>query len=279
MKSKLLLFASLVGLVMVSSCKKDKTETPFAKIQSVTNYDYEGGLQSNVTYVYDDQGRISNESNSDGSYSTYQYASTSVTKTSYSRYVAMTEKVIYTLNSAGQAISSVDSIYSTGSSTITKTAQKYFYTYDGAGFLVKTTYSPSDGTSTNVVTTTNTITASNIATVVYGYSYTSTTSASNNVSFSDTTVYQFLSDKANTIGPVNFGKNFLGSQNANLPVSGVETSVYNSEVTISQKTSQSYKYTYEYNDNGFVSKVTTVYTYNLGTSVYNSSRVSTYTYK
>jgi YD repeat-containing protein len=279
MKPKILFLSTLLCLILASACKKDSGDSPLAKIQSLTTYSSTGAIANITTYLYDDQGRIARQSVSDGSYTTFEYTSTTVTTNTHRSDAFLLETDVYTLNSKGQAQSLTSTTYSGSGSTTTSVVKNYSFEYDNSGYLVKTSGSSTVGLSVYKYANTYTIASANTATA----SLTSTqnyTSGSNTTSYvvSDTYAYGYLAGKTNSIGNANMGITFLGTQNNNLTDSCTRVNI-SSYPNVATSTNSTIYYTYEYNDNGYVAKKVALTTTGSGTSASSASVVTSYTYK
>ena len=256
MKAKIFLLAIFAISVSLYSCKKDSDSSEAAKplIQKTTYED-----QSYSTYQYDGT-RMIKITNSDGTYSTLEYATNTVTVKGFSATNVLENTEVFTLNSKGYAVSAVSSsakkksassrnmspilfpMYSMGSTTIT-------YEYDANGHMTKAIYG--DGTGQETIT----YTISNGNSV--GYSDATTGSQTY------TSTSSFFTDKTNTIGFENMGVTFFGKGDVNL-IQSVTDSYSGNPIT--------HNYTYQYDSQNRVVNQT------ITTSGFNSTSTS-YTYK
>ena len=255
MKTKIVLLVVLAFSVSLYSCKKDSDSSQSTKslIQKTTYED-----QSYSTYQYDGT-RMIKVSNSDGTYSTLEYATNTITVKGFSATNVLENTEVFTLNSKGYAVSAISTsgkkkstssrsllpmpfpMYATGSTNIT-------YEYDANGHMTKAIYGSGSGQETMTYTISNGNTVSNID-VTGSITYTTTS--------------QYFTDKTNTIGFENMGVTFFGKQDVNL-IQSVTDSFSGTAVT--------HTYTYQYDSQNRVVNET------ITTPGFNSTSTS-YTYK
>lgn len=241
-KVNLLVLFFLSTAFFISGCKKDKT-IPTPKIKTITT-----GATTN-TYQYDAQGRIARITQSGVTgYTSYEYkGSDSLIIYSFNG----TDSSRYKSCALSNGLVSVESLLL---STNT-------YTYNGNGYPI---YS-----ATNSIFTTTNDTFNIVNNNVSKHrSYTSGFIGFSSVEQS----YTYLTDKTNSVNNTSMGMSFLGKSNAN----PVDVELYYSYVsnivppaTITNKT---YKYTYEFDANGWITKMTKT------DVAASTSEVTTYTY-
>lgn len=224
--------------IIIFSCKKDKNNynnNVVPSIPKISTVTYKSGTTSSTNiFSYNSNGTLNILTESDGSYTKYEYAGTKIAVKSYNNSGILTKTDTLTLNSSGLAVN-----YSSSNSYTT-------YEYDVNGYLKK-----------ELKYNYNVLTDSTLYKILDGNT---TTISLNGIQqpYNYLVEYQFLTDKVNTIGNENGGITFLGKQNFNLPQS----------YTVSGSMQYSMVYTYEYDSKGRVYKQienggpdTTIFTY------------------
>jgi len=98
--TKIVMLFALLAATFIG-CKKDETEiTPTYRIATST-YFSDGEMRIKHTYTYDTQGRLTKDTDFDGSYTSFTYSGTSVTVTYHNTTGTITSTDIVTLNSKG----------------------------------------------------------------------------------------------------------------------------------------------------------------------------------
>jgi hypothetical protein len=247
MKIKYILLVLLFTAITITSCKKESANRLHTNIKLLrqTTTVFGGDTLSDGTYSYDDQGRVVHILFWDSTYSIYHYGDKTVDMIHYARFGKPYTHSIYTLNSDGLAISSIDTGFSykakpgmTGSLSPSGLNQAWTETfeYDVNGFLIKEVQTMSWGVS---------------YTQVFTVSGGNTTHLSYQVSAGLSTYdYQFIPGSVNTIGQENFGIFYEGRQNTGLILS--ETINHNDGgiATVTRN------YTYEFDNKNRVTKKT-----------------------
>lgn len=245
MKAKNLLLVLLIGIIVIPSCKKDKTN-PELSVPRILKQNIQSGQYNYImTFQYDDSFRATKIVQLNGTYKTYDYVDTTVTVKAYnSTGTALISIETYILNSKGLA----KSMLGTGSYKTTGTWSEK-YEYDNNGYLTKEVFTSTLETGHTAIYS---IKDGNMITEAFFYS-----------GQYDSTFYEFSTATKNTIGNENMGLSFLGKQNINL---------FNlmNEKSSTHGTSP-YTYTYEFDSQNRVSKL-------VREGEGNSTVTSTYTY-
>jgi hypothetical protein len=245
MKINYILLFLLIPATMITSCKKDRNNPVHTNIkllrQTIMIF---GDTISDGTYSYDDQGRVVHILFRDSTYSIYHYGDKTVEMIYYSRLKKPYTHSIYTLNSDGLAISSIDTGFSykakpgvTGPLSPSGMYEAWTETfeYDENGFLTKEIQTMSWGVS---YTQTFTVSGGNTTHLSY--------QVSAGLSNYD---YQFIPGSVNTIGQENCGIFYSGRQNASLILSETINHNEGGMATVSN-------YTYEFDSKNRVVKKT-----------------------
>jgi hypothetical protein len=242
------LFLGIAATAMVFlSCKKDGSTDPkdVSKIKTETYYNSDGTVSDITNYEYNSDNKLVKTIYDDNSYDVIEYSGSTVALKSYSSTGTLdaTSSDVYTLDSKGLASSEVYS-YTKKSAKCHKSflnkslnagTTNATFKYNSDGYLTEEKY-----TSTSRVSTyTYTISGGNTEKCVYLYIPTSGSSST------DSDIFEYYTDKTNTIGYHNFGIYFLGTDNVNLLKK--DTYTYNSSTSI-------YSKEYEYDSKGRVSK-------------------------
>jgi len=203
MKLRNWIFMLSIGILALTSCKKDSDESePMPLIATETS----DGITS--TFSYKD-GRLDKIVNSDNSKTTFTYETSKVTVSEFESNGTISSTEIYTLNSKGLAISSTSTGKKKKSGNMitdrlmlkNSTSTTATYEYDANGYMTKVTMS--DGTTTSSSTL-----------VITDGNPTSGTATSEGFTFN--LLFAYFTDKTNTIGQENEGTTFLGKQSKNL---------------------------------------------------------------
>lgn len=239
MKTSIFALIFMAGILCLGSCKKDDSNSNntsgVAKIHS-TNYYTNGVLYHTSTLEYNSSGKAVKLTSTDGSFVTLTYGTNSVVVTYYDSVGATPDVTTYTLNNNGLAISetgtfkkgSGKSILSRHFKLSSKGTYVVTYAYDNNNYKIQEIFTESGNSDTTSYTISN---GNTISTITSWY----------------TSTNQFLTDKTNTIGFENMGISFWGKQDKNL---------ISSNTTDYGTGPQTDTYTYEYDSNGRVTKMT-----------------------
>ena len=198
MKAKNLLPVLLIGIIAISSCKKDSKNSGLS-VTRILKVNIQSGIYSyDMTYQYDDAFRAKKIARENGNFKTYDYADSTVTvKTYNSTGTSLISTEIYIVNSKGLA----KSLQGSGSYKTSGTWSGK-YEYDNDGYLTKEIFTSTIETGHTVFYT---IKDGNMITKAFLYS-----------GQYDSTFYENFTSSKNTIGNDNIGLSFLGRQNVSL---------------------------------------------------------------
>jgi YD repeat-containing protein len=240
MKTRCLLLVCLAGMLLFTTCKKDKLR-PVPMVQCLT--DYFNNLEENkTTFFYDKTGHLIREVFIDHSYTTIVYSDASVIETSFDSTGVVTETTNLTLNAQGLAASAVITpsgkkknhsplLLLSGLRLSEAASTTLTFEYDADGYLVKQVQNPGQASQ---VTSVRTILNGNCIKEVDTYP-----------SAFYTYTYEYLADKNYSFGMENTGVSFLGRQNKNL--CSVQSRLYGTMTTTT-------KYAYEFDNEDRVTK-------------------------
>ena len=227
---KLSLVLGFTSLMLVG-CKKDNTDlgsSSGTKIKTETMY-YGTQIEYDRQYIYNSNEQCTKIIDADNSYATFEYSNKLYTKKYFKADGTANpnrKDEIYNIGSNGLVSSmSSDNIHYTT------------YTYDTNGILLLSSYSSGNWTNEVKYTITdgNLIKQTKKNVTIYNNTEYITT---------DTTTYEYLTDKTNTIGSNAHGTSYFGVDSKNL---------ISKEIS-SNGTIMSYEY--EFNNSGKVTKLT-----------------------
>jgi len=196
--------------ILFTTCKKKETVPVSAgikvhRIQTEVSYNSNNQVTEIAYFDYDQSNNLTEINSDDGSSVKYSYEASKVIAKVYNSNNILTEKITYNLNSQGLASSVIDSS-SSGISTQT-------YNYNGSGYvtsscLTENTFKDSVQlviSGGNIINLTDT--------VYFGTMVVSTGKI----------IYEYFTDKTNTIGEQNYGMSFVGKMNQNLVKTEIQT--------------------------------------------------------
>lgn len=224
MKTTGLFLLALAMMVSFFSCKKDKDENPsptptvtIPKIKTITD----STTNEIDTYYYNNSGKIIKVKYSDNSYDTVIYTNNKVHFKFFNELNQLAGELLLNLNANGLATngwflnygskvnkSVFSKILVNPSSVKTNDTMYYTFQYNSNGYLTQ-----------------QTITYNNINNT-YTFNYDSNGNLSSISSNSNTTTYEYFTDKINTIGDHNKGVTYFGKQSKNLIKSSTTNNTY-----------------------------------------------------
>jgi hypothetical protein len=279
LKSSLIILGILfAGNLFFSSCNKDKNNPATATkplLLTMSSYGKDDVLSENISYQYDNQGRLNKMIHIDGSYDLVEYSASIITIKSYKKDI-ISNTATANLNTKGLAISISNDGYS-DTYEYDSNGYRKSSIYDSASWVYTTTYTVSDG---NYVTISSEDKSKTIKSAIVNNAnlfqkafFTKTfgkgvdpqniLKSATAFIYTDKNDYQFFTDKTNSIDYENFGVSFLGKQNTNPIKQETKTSSTDGGSAHTNITT----YTYEYDNIGRITKQMdnngnhTVYTY------------------